>query len=250
MLSKNSSTQTLTALDNETLIKAAQAGDEAAKEAFIEKNQGLVYSCIQRFVSKKISREDLFQIGCVGLMKALNNFDLSMNVQFSTYAVPIIFGEVKRFFRDDGAMRISRSLKEGFLVMVKVKDELTQKLNREPTYSEIAQASGYDVSDVLLAFDANQFIYSFDEPVYEKDGNSLFLEDKVYDHRSEDIPLKCAIQKELRSLDARDQLLIHYRYECGLKQDEIARRLNISQVQVSRLEKKILNRLKERFVND
>lgn len=250
MLSRNSSTNPLTTLDNETLIKAAHEGDEAAKEAFVEKNQGLVYSCIQRFVSKKISREDLFQIGCVGLMKALNNFDLSMNVQFSTYAVPIIFGEVKRFFRDDGSMRISRSLKEGFLVMVKVKDELFQKLNREPTYSEIAQASGYDVSDVLLAFDANQFIYSLDEPIYEKDGNSLYLEDKISDKDSHDITLRCAMQKEIKALDARDQLLIHYRYECGLKQDEIARKLNISQVQVSRLEKKILKQLKERFVSD
>ena len=147
-------------------------------------------------------------------------------------------------------MRISRSLKEGFLVMVKVKDELFQKLNREPTYSEIAAASGYDVSDVLLAFDANQFIYSLDEPIYEKDGNSLYLEDKISDREVSDITLRCAMQKEIKALDARDQLLIHYRYECGLKQDEIARKLNISQVQVSRLEKKILKQLKERFVSD
>ena len=248
MSSKSSCIKNLNLLDNTALIQLIHQGDEEAKEYFVEKNKGLVYSCIQRFVSKKISKEDLFQIGCVGLMKALNNFDCSLNLQFSTYAVPIIFGEVKRFFRDDGSIRISRSIKEGFILMVKAKEALVQQYQREPTYHEIAEASGFDVGDVLLAFEANQFIYSLDEPVYEKDGNELLLEDKVKTRNNEDIVLKCAMEKEIKALEPRDQLLIHYRYECGLKQDEIARRLKISQVQVSRLEKRVLAILKDKFI--
>lgn len=249
MLSKNS-LASLENDDNETLIRKIQSGDEFAKEIFVEKNQRLVYSCIKRFVSARITKEDLFQIGCIGLMKALNNFDLSLNVQFSTYAVPIIFGEIKRFFRDDGSMHISRSIKEGFIAMVKIKEELIQQNNCEPTYEEIAAYGKYDLSDVLIAFEANQHIYSIDEPVYEKDGNSLYLEDKLHNKDDLDIVLKCAMEREICQLEVRDQLLLHYRYDLGLKQEEIAVRLNISQVQVSRLEKKILNRLKSRFVYD
>lgn len=248
MSSKSSCTKSLNQLNNNELIELIHQGDEEAKAFFVEKNKGLIYSCIQRFVSKKISKEDLFQIGCVGLMKALNNFDCSLNLQFSTYAVPIIFGEVKRFFRDDGSIRISRSLKEGFIVMVKAKEGLIQKFGREPTYQEIADETGYEIGDILLAFEANQFIYSLDEPVYEKDGNELFLEDKVKDKNSEDIVLKCAMEREIKALEPRDQLLIHYRFECGMKQDEIAGRLNISQVQVSRLEKRILSILRDKFI--
>lgn len=233
---------------NEELIARIQAGDEEAKSIFVEQNSPLVYSIVKRFHHQKSSNEDLFQIGCIGLMKALNNFDVSYGVKFSTYAVPIIMGEIKRYFRDDGSMRISRSLKEGYLNMVKCKEILVQKLGREPTYSEIAKTMKIDVSDVILSFEANQFVYSLDETIYENDGSPIHLEDKVKDQKENDIVMKIALTKEMRKLDQRDQLLLHYRYELGMKQDEIAKKLGVSQVQVSRLEKKILAKLKERLV--
>ncbi|EHO84777.1 sigma-70 family RNA polymerase sigma factor [Eubacterium sp. 3_1_31] len=157
-------------------------------------------------------------------------------------------GEIKRFFRDDGNMRISRSLKEGYLQMSKKKEELLQKLNREPTYQEIADALSMDVADVILAFEANQFVYSLDETIYENDGSPILLEDKVSNRKEEDVVMKVSLQNEIAHLEQREQLLLHYRYDLGMKQEEIAKKLQISQVQVSRLEKKILLKLKERLM--
>ena len=232
---------------NEELIERIRLGDEEAKSCFVQQNSALVYSIIRRFSRQRISNEDLFQICCVGLMKALNNFDTSYEVKFSTYAAPIIMGEIKRFFRDDGSIRISRSLKEGYLQMVKAKEVLLQKLNHEPTYQEIADAMELDVADVILAFEANQFIYSLDETIYENDGSPILLEDKVSNKKEEDVVMKVSLRDEIQKLDQREQLLLHYRYDLSMKQEEIARKLNISQVQVSRLEKKIIKKLKERL---
>ena len=232
---------------NEELIERIRLGDEEAKSCFVQQNSALVYSITRRFSRQRISNEDLFQIGCVGLMKALNNFDTSYEVKFSTYAVPIIMGEIKRFFRDDGSIRISRSLKEGYLQMVKTKEMLLQKLNHEPTYQEIADAMELDVADVILAFEANQFIYSLDETIYENDGSPILLEDKVSNKKEEDVVMKVSLRDEIQKLDQREQLLLHYRYDLSMKQEDIAKKLNISQVQVSRLEKKIIKKLKERL---
>lgn len=220
---------------NEELIERIRLGDEEAKSCFVQQNSALVYSIIRRFSRQRISNEDLFQIGCVGLMKALNNFDTSYEVKFSTYAVPIIMGEIKRFFRDDGSIRISRSLKEGYLQMVKAKEVLLQKLNHEPTYQEIADAMELDVADVIH------------ETIYENDGSPILLEDKVSNKKEEDVVMKVSLRDEIQKLDQREQLLLHYRYDLSMKQEEIARKLNISQVQVSRLEKKIIKKLKERL---
>lgn len=229
---------------NEELIARIAQGDEEAKDQFVQQNAGLVYSIVKRFSRQRITNDDLFQIGCVGLMKALNNFDTSYGVKFSTYAVPIIMGEIKRFFRDDGSMRISRSLKEGYLQMLKAKEILLQKYSREPTYQEIADAMQIDVSDVLLAFEANQFIYSLDETIYENDGSPILLEDRVGNQKEEDVVLKISLREEVAKLEQREQLLLHYRYDLAMKQEKIAKKLNISQVQVSRLEKKIIAKLK------
>ncbi|MCI8272388.1 MAG: SigB/SigF/SigG family RNA polymerase sigma factor [Erysipelotrichaceae bacterium] len=234
--------------DNEDLIAAIQGGDMHAKEIFVEKNSPLIYSIIKRFSKNRVSMDDLYQIGCVGLMKALNNFDLKYQVKFSTYAVPIIMGEIKRFFRDDGSMRVSRSLKEGYLSMCKCRDELMQKLDHEPTFQEIAKAMSLEVGDVILAFEANQFIYSLDEPIYENDGSPIHLEDKV-PSKAQDVVMKLSLDAEIQKLEQRERLLLHYRYECSMKQDEIAKRMGISQVQVSRLEKRILEKLKHRLIN-
>lgn len=233
---------------NEELIAKIQAGDETAKEIFVNANTPLIYSIIKRFHKQRGMNDDLFQIGCIGLMKALNNFDLNYGVKFSTYAVPIIMGEIKRFFRDDGSMRISRSLKEGYLTMNKAKEELIQKLGRDPTYSEIADHLHMDVSDVILAFEANQFVYSLDETIYQNDGSPIHLEDKVPEKKERDIVMELALQKEMKHLEERDRLLLYYRYEKNMRQEDIAKKLGVSQVQVSRLEKKILAKLKERLV--
>ena len=229
------------------LIGRSQSGDKEAREVLIEKNLGLVHHIVKRFLGRGYDPEDLFQIGSIGLLKAIDKFDLSYHVKFSTYAVPIIMGEIKRFFRDDGSIRISRSLKEGYLQMVKAKEVLLQKLNHEPTYQEIADAMELDVADVILAFEANQFIYSLDETIYENDGSPILLEDKVSNKKEEDVVMKVSLRDEIQKLDQREQLLLHYRYDLSMKQEEIARKLNISQVQVSRLEKKIIKKLKERL---
>lgn len=233
---------------NEELIAKIQQGDEAAKEQFVQANTPLIYAIIKRFHKQRGMNDDLFQIGCIGLMKALNNFDLSYNVKFSTYAVPIIMGEIKRFFRDDGSMRISRSLKEGYLAMIKAKEALIQALGRDPTYQEIADELQLDVSDVILAFEANQFVYSLDETIYENDGSPIHLEDKVPQRNQRDVVLELALQEEMKSLEERDRLLLYYRYEKNMRQEDIAKKLGVSQVQVSRLEKKILTKLKTRLV--
>lgn len=237
-----------TKYSNEELLTKIKAGDEEAKAVFVEQNSPLVYSIIRRFSKQRITQDDLFQIGCVGLMKALNNFDMGYQVKFSTYAVPIILGEIKRFFRDDGSMRISRSLKEGYLQMMKAKETLLQTLHRNPTYQEIATACAVDVGDVILAFEANQFVYSLDETIYESDGSPILLEDKVKDPKTEDVVMKVSLQEEVARLDQRERLLLYYRYDLAMKQEDIAKRLHISQVQVSRLEKKILEKLKNRLV--
>lgn len=234
-------------LSNEELIDKIRLGDEEAKSIFVKQNSPLVYSIVHRFSRQKSSKEDLFQIGCVGLMKALNNFDTEYKVKFSTYAVPIIMGEIKRFFRDDGSIRISRSLKEGYLQMIKVKDMLQQKWNKEITYQDIASEMQIEVYDVILAFEANQFLYSLDETIYQNDGSPIILEDKIANPKEDDVVLKLSLKDEITKLDQREQLLLYYRYDLSMKQDEIAEKLHISQVQVSRLEKKIIQKLKERL---
>lgn len=233
-------------LKNDELIELIQQGNEAAKEYFIEKNQGLVYSCMKRFVSPKTSKEDLFQIGCIGLMKALNNFDLSKDFQFSTYAFPIILGELKRYFRDDGQMRISRSIKENYLEMMKCKEILTQVLEREPTYLEIAEAMKCSVNEVSLAFVAHQHVSSIDEECFDSGGKSATLNDRIASPIEDEI-LKVALNREIALLNKKEQLIIYFRYSLGYKQSEIAQRLNCSQVQVSRLEKQVLAKLKTKF---
>ena len=235
---------------NEELIALIQQGDKEARDEFVKANTPLVYAIVKRFHKPRQSNDDLFQIGCVGLMKALNHFDVSYGVKFSTYAVPIIMGEIKRYFRDDGSMRISRSIKEGYLTMLKSKEALFQKLHHEPTYQEIADDLGMDVGEVIVAFEANQFVYSLDETIYENDGSPIVLEDKVKNRKEEDVVMSVSLKEEIKRLDARDQLLLHYRYDLSMKQEDIAKKLNVSQVQVSRLEKKILKKLKERLVND
>lgn len=227
----------------EELLEMAQAGDEAAKSQMVEQNLGLVWSLIHRFKQSRIPQDELFQVGCLGLVKAINNFDASFKVKFSTYAVPIILGEIKRYFRDEGSIHVSRSVKENYLKLSKLRDEMIQTLHREPTYYELAEKSNLDVEDVLQAFEANQFVASMDEPIYDKEGNSTTLEDRMKEPKTIDVVSLLALKDEIKLLEQRDQTFLFYRYYKEMNQDSIAKKFGISQVQVSRMEKRILEYL-------
>ena len=234
-------------LSNNELIKIIQQlNDEEAKEVFVIKNQGLIYSCIQKFYSKG-NKEELFQIGCVGLMKALNNFDLSKEFQFSTYAIPIILGEIKRYFRDDQALRISRSIKENYKVMLKAKDEYIQTYQKEPSYEELARMSNISIEEVYIAFDAHQYVSSIDEEIND-DGKIITLSDQI-SKEDKDLLMSTSLNYEISLLSNKEKLILYLRYTLGYKQNEIAIRLNSTQVQISRIEKQILLKLKDKMMN-
>ena len=220
--------------------------DEEAKEVFVLKNKGLIYSCIQKFYSKG-NKEDLFQIGCVGLMKALNNFDLSKEFQFSTYAIPIILGEIKRYFRDDQSLRISRSIKENYKLMNDVKEEYMQTYQKEPSYEELSRLANISLEEVYIAFDAHQYISSIDEEIND-DGKIITLSDQI-SKEDKDLLMVSSLNHEINLLTNKEKLILYLRYNLGYKQNEIALRLNSTQVQISRIEKQILMKLKDKMMN-
>lgn len=229
------------------LLECVRLGDERAKEKIVEENIGLVWSIVHRFKNTYYDKEDLFQIGCVGLMKAINHFDVSYNVQFSTYAVPIIMGEIKRYFRDDGSIKVSRSLKELNMKITKARDEIQAKENRNPTIEDIATYLQVDVLDIVEAIDASYYPTSLSEPIYEKDGSSISMEERLIDKKNDMWFEKMALEMEVEKLDEKEKMIIHMRYHLDYNQDDIAKRLGISQVQVSRLEKKIVTKLRSRL---
>lgn len=229
------------------LLECVRLGDERAKEKIVEENIGLVWSIVHRFKNTYYDKEDLFQIGCVGLMKAINHFDISYNVQFSTYAVPIIMGEIKRYFRDDGSIKVSRSLKELNMKITKARDEIQAKENRNPTIEDIATYLQVDVLDIVEAIDASYYPTSLSEPIYEKDGSSISMEERLIDKKNDMWFEKMALEMEVEKLDEKEKMIIHMRYHLDYNQDDIAKRLGISQVQVSRLEKKIVTKLRSRL---
>ena len=227
-----------------TLIAKSQAGDQLARKRMIEGNTRLVWSIVQRFASRGVELDDLFQIGCIGLMKSIDKFDLQFTVKFSTYAVPMIIGEIQRFLRDDGMIKVSRSIRELNFKIRHASDEFLKVNERMPTTKELAQILDVSVDDIVLAADAMRDPNSIYEQLYERDGDSIILLDQVRDERSEMafsyLPLKDVVSR----LDLREQMIIYLRYQLDYTQTEIAERLGISQVQVSRLEKKILQHLK------
>ncbi len=232
--------------DQSSLILKAQQGDQEAKTTLIENNMGLVYASIKRFRTNQ-AYQDLVQIGCIGLIKAINNFDFSFNVTFSTYAVPIILGEVKRYFRDEGQVKVSRSIKENALKLTRAKEEFIRLNNKEPTIEDLKEATQLDLMDITLALEANQYCASLDATVDQKDGSSLRLDEKIEDTSVQDIPMQLALRQEILKLEQREQLILYYRYEKDYNQSQIAKILNISQVQISRLEKKIYQKLKTKL---
>jgi RNA polymerase sporulation-specific sigma factor len=226
------------------LIFLSQEGDKVARQTMVEGNTRLVWSIVQRFASRGADLEDLFQIGCIGLMKSVDKFDLSYEVKFSTYAVPMIIGEIQRFLRDDGMVKVSRSIRELSFKIRHATDEFIRLHERQPTLTELAKTLEVTMDELVLASDALRDPASLHEQLFESEGDALTLMDQLRDERSErsfdHIPLRDILSK----LGKREQTIIYLRYYLDCTQSDIAERLGISQVQVSRLEKKILKQLK------
>jgi len=229
------------------LIALSQSGDTIARDTLVQCNIRLVWSVVQRFINRGYEPEDLFQIGCIGLLKSVDKFDLSYDVKFSTYAVPMIIGEIQRFLRDDGTLKVSRSLKETANKVRKMKDELSKTLGRLPTISEVADRLGITPEDVVFAQEANKPPASIHETVFENDGDPITLMDQIADDSQERWFDKLALVEAIEGLSERERLIVYLRYYRDKTQSEVASRLGISQVQVSRLEKKILQSIKDQI---
>lgn len=228
------------------LIQKAQGGDKDARNTLVQENLGLVWSLVRRFNNRGYDMEDLFQIGSIGLLKSIDKFDSSFNVKFSTYAVPMIMGEIKRFLRDDGMIKVSRSLKETAYKVRLLKDELTRELNREPTISEIAAGLDIEVEDVVEALESNLDVESLNSVIYQGEGKAITLSDKVDETPTlqNSIVDRILIKDIITRLLPIERQIIQMRYFEDKTQTEIANVLEISQVQVSRIEKRILNKMK------
>lgn len=227
------------------LLRKTKEGDKAAREKLIKGNLRLVLSVVQRFRNRDENPDDLFQVGCVGLIKACDNFDITQPVKFSTYAVPMIIGEIKRYLRDNTYLRVSRSLRDIAYHAMQVKEELTNLNNREPTPEEIAERLGISVHKVIIALESVVEPLSLYEPVYNDNGDTLYVVDQLGDSSSdsdwiEEINMREAIGK----LDKREKMILHQRFILGKTQTEVAEEIGISQAQVSRLEKGAMGKIK------
>ncbi len=231
----------------EELLKKVKKGDDLAREQFIVANLRLVLSVVQRFQNKKEKADDMFQVGCVGLLKAIDNFDMTLNLKFSTYAVPMIIGEIRRYLRDNNSIRVSRSLRDIVYRALRVREELTRKYNREPSVEEIATNLDMPVKDVSIALDAISDTVSLNEPVYNDGSETVRIMDQISDHKSsEDNFLeKLALKDALQNLSPREKEILTLRYFIGKTQMEVSNEVGISQAQVSRLEKNALDAIKK-----
>ncbi|WP_394217447.1 RNA polymerase sporulation sigma factor SigF [Halobacillus trueperi] len=230
--------------DVKELIKKSQAGDQEARDFLVEKNTRLVWSVVQRYLRRGYDQDDLYQIGCIGLLKSIDKFDLSYDVRFSTYAVPMIIGEIQRFIRDDGSVKVSRSLKELNHKVRAKKEELLKEYGRSPTINELADALGLTREEIVQAEEVGRTPQSIYETVYENEGDPITLVDQIAEEESNWFD-HLTLQDVMSKLDKRERLIIYLRYYKDQTQTEVAERLGISQVQVSRLEKKILADMKE-----
>lgn len=228
------------------LLMKAQAGDKEAREQLVQKNIGLVKSIVSRYTARGVEKEDLIQIGLIGLIKAIDNFDTTYEVRFSTYAVPMIAGEIRRFLRDNGAIKVSRSIKDHRVAVNRSRERLIEKMGREPTLHEIAEDVGFSMEDILLAVNSGQEVASLQQMIYEGDGSSIRLMDRLSAHSGEgDASLdRMMLADSLSALEQRERELIVLRFYYDQTQSQIAKRMGVSQVQVSRLEKRILRKMK------
>ena len=235
-------------MDTQLLIQKAQEGDKVAREQVINDNIGLVWSIVRRFMGRGQEPNDLFQIGVIGLMKAVDKFDLSYEVMFSTYAVPMISGEIKRYLRDNNSLiKMSRSIKENGWRIKAAQEKLNFELGRDATLEELAAATELSMEDVVTALEAGSEIESIYKTVYQGDGNEIYLVDRIREEKNEAESLidRMAVKQLLEGLDEEERLLITSRYFEDKTQMETAKLLGISQVQVSRLEKKILLKMRK-----
>ncbi len=227
----------------EDLIARCQAGEEAAKETILEENTGLIWSVVKRFTGRGTDAEDLYQLGCLGFIKAVEGFDLQFGTQFSTYAVPKIAGEIRRFLRDDGAVKVSRSIKERSATIKAARSVLLAELDREPTISEISVYTGFSAEEIAEAETATAAVESISQQTGE---DGFTLECVLSDTDSEEVLLeRLSLRQAIEKLPERESLVIKLRFFHGLTQDRVSRVLCVSQVQVSRIEKRALARLKE-----
>jgi RNA polymerase sporulation-specific sigma factor len=229
------------------LLLQMKEGQKGAREKFINGNLRLVLSVIQRFNNRGENVDDLFQVGCIGLMKAIDNFDLSQNVKFSTYAVPMIIGEIRRYLRDNNAIRVSRSLRDIAYRALLVRDKLVNDNNKEPTISQIAKELKIPREEVVFALDAIQDPVSLFEPIYHDGGDAIFVMDQISDSKNQDDNWleNISIKEAMKKLNDREKLILTLRFFNGRTQMEVADEIGISQAQVSRLEKTALKHMRK-----
>lgn len=229
------------------LIKKAQNGDENAKSILLQNNYPLIKSIIKRYLNKGVDYDDLYQLGCVGFLKAINNFNVDFNVHFSTYVVPMVAGEVKRFLRDDGSIKVSRALKTLNYKINRYLSEYKNENNEPPTIEQIAKNFNVETSDVFLAMDSNKGLVSLDEKIDEDDDKSSCIKDEIPFENQREIIDYLTLKNALVELSLRDKKIIILRYFRNKTQSEVAELLNVSQVQVSRLENKIIEKIRKKF---
>lgn len=246
----NTSTlKVLTEKEKIALLKLSQGGDKKAREELIRGNLRLVLSVIQKFIGRNnVSADDLFQVGVVGLIKSIDNFDLTLDVKFSTYAVPMISGELRRYLRDNNAIRVSRSIKDLAYHAMQAKEKLTADTNSEPTVEQIAKELGVGKSDVVFALESISEPVSIYEPVYSNSGDTLYMLDQLSDKSSDEGWIDEFLMKEaIHYLSDREKKILYLRFYQGKTQVEVANEVGISQAQVSRLEKSALTRIKSKM---
>lgn len=237
----------LKAKEMKELLLKMKDGDEESREKFIKGNLRLVLSVIQRFNNRGENVDDLFQVGCIGLIKAIDNFDLSQNVKFSTYAVPMIIGEIRRYLRDNNSIRVSRSLRDIAYKALQVRDRLVNKDNKEPTVSQIAKELQVSREEVVFALDAIQDPVSLFEPIYHDGGDAIYVMDQISDNKNLDDSWleSISIKEAMKKLSDREKLILNLRFFDGRTQMEVADEIGISQAQVSRLEKTALKHMRK-----
>ena len=231
------------------LIEQAQQGDENALETLISKNTGLIWSIVKRFTGRGVENEDLYQLGAMGLVKAVKKFDLSYNVRLSTYAVPMICGEIKRFLRDDGIIKISRGIKETAFKIMRAREGFRSKYGREPDIKELSEYTGINDEDIVLALNSMRDVESIYKKIESDKGREMYILDTIAGNtdKSDTIIDNIVLEEKINSLDKRERDIIKMRYMEEMTQSRVAEIIGVSQVQISRLEKKILKKLREGF---
>ena len=242
----------LTSEEKETLFERIQSGDLQARELYIKGNLRLVLSVIKRFSASNENADDLFQIGCIGLMKAIDNFDTKLGVKFSTYAVPMILGEIRRYLRDNNSIRVSRSLRDTAYKAIYARENYMKKILKEPTIHEIAEEIGISREDIVFAMDAIQSPVSLYDPVYTEGGDTLYVMDQISDKKNKEEYWveSIALEESMKCLDEREKHIVQLRFFEGRTQMEVAEEIGISQAQVSRLEKNALKTMRQYLRTD